>query len=252
MTLTLPDHTGMVTGRRIDETGGHGVTWNDARFHPAHGAGRCGLSRRLVSRRSRVSGCTAPCSLPRRNSGSTRGRGPAGSSARSTRTPPTRPRGPPRPAQRVSAFTFCTSRCPTSPGTPGLALAGIPGGGDAIGRPARRAARHHRQTPERGTTSSWSPRTTGPRPATRPDGPPLPRAVPRHGGRGARRRRPLRDEPGLRRPGRASRHAADQPVRNGDVANLVLACSACRPSRRAGSTTPRTSTCSPRPLAPPR
>jgi predicted AlkP superfamily pyrophosphatase or phosphodiesterase len=30
MTTTLPNHTGMVTGRRIDaDDGGHGVTWND-------------------------------------------------------------------------------------------------------------------------------------------------------------------------------------------------------------------------------
>jgi len=32
MTLTLPNHTGMVTGRRITASkGGHGVTWNDDR-----------------------------------------------------------------------------------------------------------------------------------------------------------------------------------------------------------------------------
>jgi len=36
MTITLPNHTGMVTGRRIDAaTGGHGVTWNDDRRRPA-------------------------------------------------------------------------------------------------------------------------------------------------------------------------------------------------------------------------
>lgn len=35
-TITLPNHTGMVTGRRIDAaTGGHGVTWNDDRLSPA-------------------------------------------------------------------------------------------------------------------------------------------------------------------------------------------------------------------------
>lgn len=35
LTLTLPNHTGMVTGRRIDAaTGGHGVTWNDERRRP--------------------------------------------------------------------------------------------------------------------------------------------------------------------------------------------------------------------------
>lgn len=35
-TLTLPNHTGMVTGRRIEAaTGGHGVTWNDDRAQPA-------------------------------------------------------------------------------------------------------------------------------------------------------------------------------------------------------------------------
>jgi len=35
MTVTLPNHTGMVTGRRIDAaTGGHGVTWNDDRLSP--------------------------------------------------------------------------------------------------------------------------------------------------------------------------------------------------------------------------
>lgn len=35
MTVTLPNHTGMVTGRRIDAaTGGHGVTWNDNRLTP--------------------------------------------------------------------------------------------------------------------------------------------------------------------------------------------------------------------------
>jgi predicted AlkP superfamily pyrophosphatase or phosphodiesterase len=34
-TNTLPNHTGMLTGRRIDpKTGGHGVTWNDERLHP--------------------------------------------------------------------------------------------------------------------------------------------------------------------------------------------------------------------------
>ncbi len=36
MTVTLPNHTGMVTGRRIEAaTGGHGVTWNDDRLTPA-------------------------------------------------------------------------------------------------------------------------------------------------------------------------------------------------------------------------
>ena len=35
MTVTLPNHTGMVTGRRIEAaTGGHGVTWNDDRMTP--------------------------------------------------------------------------------------------------------------------------------------------------------------------------------------------------------------------------
>jgi len=35
LTLTLPNHTGMVTSRRIDRTkGGHGVTWNDDRLVP--------------------------------------------------------------------------------------------------------------------------------------------------------------------------------------------------------------------------
>ncbi|RYB95186.1 hypothetical protein EUA93_13030 [Nocardioides oleivorans] len=36
LTITLPNHTGMVTGRRIQaSTGGHGVTWNDDRRRPA-------------------------------------------------------------------------------------------------------------------------------------------------------------------------------------------------------------------------
>lgn len=36
MTVTLPNHTGMVTGRRIDaDHSGHGVTWNDERLDPA-------------------------------------------------------------------------------------------------------------------------------------------------------------------------------------------------------------------------
>jgi predicted AlkP superfamily pyrophosphatase or phosphodiesterase len=35
MTVTLPNHTGMVTGRRIVASqGGHGVTWNDDRLRP--------------------------------------------------------------------------------------------------------------------------------------------------------------------------------------------------------------------------
>jgi predicted AlkP superfamily pyrophosphatase or phosphodiesterase len=35
LTLTLPNHTGIVTGRRIDaEHGGHGVFWNDERTEP--------------------------------------------------------------------------------------------------------------------------------------------------------------------------------------------------------------------------
>ncbi len=35
LTLTLPNHTGMVTSRRVDRTkGGHGVTWNDDRLKP--------------------------------------------------------------------------------------------------------------------------------------------------------------------------------------------------------------------------
>jgi predicted AlkP superfamily pyrophosphatase or phosphodiesterase len=35
LTITLPNHTGMVTGRRIDPGhGGHGVTWNDDRLRP--------------------------------------------------------------------------------------------------------------------------------------------------------------------------------------------------------------------------
>ncbi|GAA1476325.1 hypothetical protein GCM10009623_07710 [Nocardioides aestuarii] len=36
MTATLPNHTGMVTGRRIEaDHGGHGVFWNDERLEPA-------------------------------------------------------------------------------------------------------------------------------------------------------------------------------------------------------------------------
>lgn len=36
LTHTLPNHTGMVTGRRIEASlGGHGVTWNDDRRRPA-------------------------------------------------------------------------------------------------------------------------------------------------------------------------------------------------------------------------
>ncbi|WP_158647915.1 alkaline phosphatase family protein [Nocardioides houyundeii] len=36
LTVTLPNHTGMVTGRRITaRTGGHGVIWNDDRKRPA-------------------------------------------------------------------------------------------------------------------------------------------------------------------------------------------------------------------------
>ncbi|MBC2933144.1 alkaline phosphatase family protein [Nocardioides sp. zg-1228] len=36
LTITLPNHTGMVTGRRVEaSTGGHGVTWNDDRRRPA-------------------------------------------------------------------------------------------------------------------------------------------------------------------------------------------------------------------------
>ncbi|WP_416953782.1 alkaline phosphatase family protein [Nocardioides sp. T5] len=35
LTVTLPNHTGMVTGRRVEATtGGHGVTWNDDRRRP--------------------------------------------------------------------------------------------------------------------------------------------------------------------------------------------------------------------------
>lgn len=35
LTLTLPNHTTMVTGRRVDaDRGGHGVTWNDERLEP--------------------------------------------------------------------------------------------------------------------------------------------------------------------------------------------------------------------------
>ena len=35
MTVTLPNHTGMVTSRRVDRAhGGHGVTWNDDRLVP--------------------------------------------------------------------------------------------------------------------------------------------------------------------------------------------------------------------------
>lgn len=34
-TSTLPNHTGMLTGRRVDaDRGGHGVTWNDDRLEP--------------------------------------------------------------------------------------------------------------------------------------------------------------------------------------------------------------------------
>lgn len=41
MTVTLPNHTSMVTGRRIAAgSGGHGVTWNNDRSGTVHGAGQ--------------------------------------------------------------------------------------------------------------------------------------------------------------------------------------------------------------------
>ena len=69
-TETLPNHTGMVTGRRIDRThDGHAVTWNDERLEPAtvqeaaeHGvdsifsmAHRQGLSSALYSAKEKFS-----------------------------------------------------------------------------------------------------------------------------------------------------------------------------------------------------
>ena len=60
LTITLPNHTGMVTGRRIDAaSGGHGVTWNDDRRRPttvqqaAGHDGRVGLQRGERGRRLR-------------------------------------------------------------------------------------------------------------------------------------------------------------------------------------------------------
>ena len=54
-TNTLPNHTGMVTGRRIAAAkGGHGVTWNDERLRPAHRPGGGRPPRRLGVQRRRL------------------------------------------------------------------------------------------------------------------------------------------------------------------------------------------------------
>ncbi len=49
MTVTLPNHVGMVTGRRVTARhGGHGVTWNDARLRPRTVEGAAGHPVRSV------------------------------------------------------------------------------------------------------------------------------------------------------------------------------------------------------------
>ena len=84
LTITLPNHTGMVTGRRIDSRlGGHGVTWNDDRPDPGHGAargrdrGRLGVLRHPPG--GRLGGA---CSPARPSSPCGSGRGPTASTAR--------------------------------------------------------------------------------------------------------------------------------------------------------------------------
>ena len=52
-TVTLPNHTGMVTSRRMDRTqGGHGVTWNDDRLGRDRAGGRRATRRLGVHRRA--------------------------------------------------------------------------------------------------------------------------------------------------------------------------------------------------------
>ncbi|QIK74066.1 alkaline phosphatase family protein [Nocardioides piscis] len=69
LTDTLPNHTGMVTGRRIEAAAsGHGVTWNDDRRRPRRSSRRPGTTSRRCSTSSMTPAAAPPSSPARRSS----------------------------------------------------------------------------------------------------------------------------------------------------------------------------------------
>ncbi len=122
LTDTLPNHTGMVTGRRIAaRTGGHGVTWNDDRRRPptvqrGRGApGGVGVQRRSTAPvwATAVFASKSKFSLFERSWHRAIDRSTIRQRQRASGPGAARATSPTRPAPSGS----CTCRRPTSPGT---------------------------------------------------------------------------------------------------------------------------------------
>ena len=120
MTVTLPNHTGMVTGRRIEAaTGGHGVTWNDDRLTPNTVQAAAGHDVASVFTAVDAAGGSTALSRPRRSSRCGSAPGPTRSTApRSTTTTPARRRAHRRPRPGPRLPLPAPLRRPTSPATP--------------------------------------------------------------------------------------------------------------------------------------
>ena len=204
MTVTLPNHTGMVTGRRIEAaTGGHGVTWNDDRPTPATVQAAAGHDVESVfTAVDDAGGSTALLRHARPSSASGSARGP---------TPSTAPRSTWTTRRSSTSSVADLARRPRLPlpapvaarrrrARQRLDVEALPARG-APGRPPRRPrgeGGQRRPAPAAPAPPSCSPATTAVTVASHTNAAPARRLPDRlHGARlrGRPRRRPLRDQP---------------------------------------------------------
>ena len=149
LTLTLPNHTGMVTSRRVDRSrGGHGVTWNDERLRPrtvqaaaGHPVGSVFSSLETAGLGSAMFAAKPKFTLFNRSwPNEHRPHADQGRQRRSRQGRPERP-GDHLAGPHVPAHLAARRRR----SRPRLDVAGVPRGGPTVRLPGRPRARHHRR-----------------------------------------------------------------------------------------------------------
>ena len=258
MTLTLPNHTGMVTSRRIDRSrGGHGVIWNDDRLRPrtvqaaaGHPVGSVFSSLETAGLGSALFAAKPKFSLFNRSwpksIDHTLIRADNASLVEAVRERP----GDHLASPHVPAHLAARRRR----SRPRLDVAGVPQRGPPVRLPGRPGPRHDRRDGRVARPHPGRRHRRPRRPRSRPLRPTqsrrLPDPLPGLGPRRPGRRRPLRPQPDVRRPRQPPRR-----IRHGEASRSATAtsatwsstCSACPRSPTASSTSTRTSRSSPPP-----